>query len=77
MDIKKTNMITKLICQLPGVDAFGTKGRLSFDPEHVQDLGWAPDYWRYRFNPDHVKDISGKAQNALKQRSHTMQLRSK
>ena len=39
-DIKKTDMTTKLICQLPDVDAFGTKGRLSFNPEHVQDLGW-------------------------------------
>ena len=32
-DIKKTDMITKLICQLPDVNAFGRKGRLSFDPE--------------------------------------------
>ena len=29
-DIKKTDMITKLICQLLDVDAFGRKGRLSF-----------------------------------------------
>ena len=28
-DIKKTDMITELICQLPNVDAFGGKGRLS------------------------------------------------
>ena len=34
-DIKKTNMVTKLICQLPDVDAFGRTGRLSFDPEHA------------------------------------------
>ena len=26
-DIKKTDMITKLICQLPDVDTFGRKGR--------------------------------------------------
>ena len=41
-DIKKIDMITKLICQLPDVDAFGRKGRLSFDPECVKDLGWVP-----------------------------------
>ena len=34
-DIKKNDMITKLVCQLPDVDGFGRKGRLSFDPEHV------------------------------------------
>ena len=39
-DVKKTDMITKLICQLPDYDAFGHKGRLSFDPERVKDLGW-------------------------------------
>ena len=39
-DIKKTDMIIKLICQLPDVNAFARKGRLSFYPEHVQDLGW-------------------------------------
>ena len=76
-DIKKTDMITKLICQLPDVDAFGRIGRLSCDLEYVQDLGWTPDDWKYRFNPDHVKDISGTAQNAPKQRSHTMQMRSR
>ena len=32
-DVKKTDNITKLICQLPDYDAFGHKGRLSFDPE--------------------------------------------
>ena len=26
-------MVTKLVCQLPDVDGFGRKGRLSFDPE--------------------------------------------
>ena len=39
-DVKKTDMITKLICQLPDYDAFGHKGRLNFDPERVKDLGW-------------------------------------
>ena len=41
-DVKKIDMVTKLICQLPDYDAFGRKARLSFDPEHVQDLGWTP-----------------------------------
>ena len=35
-DVKKTDMITKLICQLPDYDAFGHKGMLSFDPERVK-----------------------------------------
>ena len=39
-DVKKTDMVTKLICQLPDYDAFGRVGRLSFNPERVQDLGW-------------------------------------
>ena len=39
-DVKKIDMVTKLICQLPDYDAFGRKGRFNFDPEHVQDLGW-------------------------------------
>ena len=39
-DIMKTDMITKLISD---VDTFGTKGRLSFDPDHVKDLGWVPN----------------------------------
>ena len=76
-DIKKTDMITKLICQLPDVDAFGRKGRPSFDPEHVKDLGWVPNDWRYNFNPDHVKDITDMARNMPKQRSHQMELRSR
>ena len=42
-DIKKTDMITKLICQLLDVDAFGRKGRLSFDPKNVKYLGWVPN----------------------------------
>ena len=69
-------MITKLICQLPNVDAFGRKGRLSFDPECFQDLGWILDDWKFRFNPDHVKGVTDTAQNTPKQRSHPMQLRS-
>ena len=68
-------MITKLICQLHDVDAFGRKGRLSLNPEHVKDLGWVPNGWKYKFNPDHVKDIVGAAQSTLKQRSHPMELR--
>ena len=32
-DVKKTGMVTKLICQLPDYDAFGRLGRLSFNPE--------------------------------------------
>ena len=65
-DIKKTDMITKLICQLPDVNAFSRKDRLSFYPEHVKDLGWVPNDWKYKFNPDHVKDIVGMAQNMLR-----------
>ena len=71
-DIKKTDMVTKLIFQLPNVDAFGRTGRLSFDPEHVKDLGWVPNDWTHKFNPDHVKDISDTARNTRKQRSHQM-----
>ena len=41
-DIKKTDMVTRLICQLPDVNAFGRTGRLSFNPECVKDLGWVP-----------------------------------
>ena len=32
-DVKKRDMVTKLICQLSDYDAFGRLGRLSFDPE--------------------------------------------
>ena len=32
-DVKKTDMVTKLICQLPDYNAFGRLGRLSFNPE--------------------------------------------
>ena len=42
-DIKKTDMVTKVICQLPDVDAFGRTGRLNFDPRCGKDLGWVPD----------------------------------
>ena len=76
-DIKKTDMVTKLICQLPGVDAFGRTGRLSFNTEHVKDLGWVPNYWTHKFNPDHVRDISDKTQNMPKQKSHQVELRSR
>ena len=58
-DIKKTDMTTKLICELPDVDSFGRKGRLSFNLECAQDLGWTPNDWKYKFNPDQVKDIVG------------------
>ena len=76
-DINKTDMVTKLICQLPDVNAFGRTGRLSFDLEHVKDLGWVPNDWTYKFSPDNIKNISGKAKNTPKQRSHQMELRSR
>ena len=75
-DIKKTDMITKLICQLPEINAFGRKGRLSFDPENVKDLDWVPNDWIHKFNQDHVKDITDMAWNMPKQRYHQMELRS-
>ena len=62
-------MVTKLNCQLPDYDAFGRKGRLSFDPECVQDLGWTPQDQNFRFNPDHNTDVPAKNT----QRSHPMQ----
>ena len=67
--VKKTDMVTKLICQLPNYDAFGRLGRLSFDPEWVQDLGWTMNDQDFKFNPDHVSDPPAK-----KHRSHPMQL---
>ena len=70
-------MVTKLIYQLPDVNAFGRKGRLSFDLECIKDLGWVPSDWSYKFNPDHVKHIVDTAQSTLKQRSHPMELRSR
>ena len=71
-DIKKTDMVTKLICQLPDVDVFGRTGRLSFDPECVKDLDWT-----YKFSPDHVRDVTETVKNTSKQRSHQMELRSR
>ena len=70
-DMKKTDMVTKLICHLPDYDAFGRVGRPSFDPERVQDLGWTTNDLDLKFNPDHISDPPTK-----KQRSHPMQLRS-
>ena len=75
-DIKKTDMVTKLICQLPDVDTFGRTGRLSFDPECVKDLGWVPNDWTYKFSPDHVKEATATVKNTPKERSHQMELRS-
>ena len=69
-DVKKTDMVIKLICQLPDYDAFGRVGRLSFDPERVQDLGWTANNQDFKLNPDHISDPPVK-----KQRSHPMQLR--
>ena len=53
-DVNKIDMVTKLICPLPDYDAFGRKGRLSFDPECVQDLGWIPQDQDFKFDPSHV-----------------------
>ena len=39
-DVKKTDMVTKLICQLPDYDTFGSVGRLSFDPKHSFPIDW-------------------------------------
>ena len=70
-NVKRIDMVTKLICQLPDYDAFGRIGRLSFDPKRVQDLGWTPNDQDSKFDPAHVSDPPVK-----KQRSHAMQLRS-
>ena len=75
-DIKKTDMVTKLICHLPDVDAFGRTGRPSFDPENMKDLGWVPNDWTYKFSPDHVRHYRD-SENTPKQRSHQMELRSR
>ena len=72
-DVKKTDMITKLICQLPDYDAFGHKGRLCFDPERVKDLGWTLNDQNNIFDPSYISDAPA---TAAKQRSHPMQLRS-
>ena len=61
-------MVTKLSCQLPDYHAFG---RLSFDTERVQDLGWNANDQDFKFNPVYISDPPVK-----KQRSHPMQLRS-
>ena len=72
-DVKKTDMITKLICQLPDYDAFGHKGRLNFDPERVKDLGWTLKDQNDMFDPSYISDVPA---TAVRQRSHPMQLRS-
>ena len=72
-DVKKTDMITKLICQLTDYDAFGHRGRLNFDPERVKDLGWTLEDQDDIFDPSYVSDIPA---TAVRQRSHPMQLRS-
>ena len=69
-------MVMKLICQLPDYDAFGRKGRLSFDPEHMQDPGWTPQDQEFKFNPDHVSDVPSKQLVKATERSHPMHLRS-
>ena len=74
ISIKKTDMVTKLICQLPDVDAFGRTGRLSFDPECMKDLGLVPNDWT---SPDHIKDTTEMMKNTPNQRSHQMELRSR
>ena len=66
-DVKKTDMITKLICQLPNYDAFGHKGRLNFDPERVKDLGWTLEDQNDIFHPSYISDAPA---TAAKQRSH-------
>ena len=53
--------------QLPDVNAFGRKGRLSFNPKNVKDLDWVPNDWTHKFNLDHVKDITGTAWDMPKQ----------
>ena len=69
-DVKKTDMVTKLICQLPDYDAFCRVGRLSFDPERVQDLGWTTNNQDFKFNSDPISDPPVKkteiSPNALK-----------
>ena len=70
-DVKKTDMITKLICQLPNYDVFGHKGRLHFDPERVKDLGWTLDNQNDIFDPSYISDAPV---TAAKQKCHPMQL---
>ena len=71
-DVKKTDMITKLICQLPDYDVFGHKGRLNFDPERVKNLGWTLEDQNDMFDPSYVSDVPA---TAVRQRSHPMQIR--
>ena len=56
---------------IPDYDAFGSVGRLSFDPERVQDFGWTANDQDFKFKPDYVSDSP-----VRKQRSQPMQLRS-
>ena len=70
--ISRRHMITKLVCQLPDHDAFGRRGRLSFDPVKVKDLGWDVKDQEHIFDPSHVVDPPEE-----KQRTHPMQLRCK
>ena len=58
------NFTTLIMLIFTAILAIGlvSKG-LSFDPEHVQDHGWTPNDWKYKFNPDHVKDVVGVAQH--------------
>ena len=72
-DVKKTDMITKLICQLTDYDTFGCKGRLNFDPERVKDLRWTLKDQDVIFYPYYITDVPA---TAVRQRSHPMQLRS-
>ena len=74
-DVKKTDMITKLICQLPDYDTFGHKGRLNFDPERVKDLGWTLKDQDVIFDPCYISDVPA-TPTAVMQRSQPMQLRS-
>ena len=73
-DIKKTDMITKLICQLPDHDAFGRRGQLSFDPARVKDLGWDVKDQEDKFDPSHVVDPpeekAEKSPNAVKTKKY-------
>ena len=76
-NVKKNDMITKLICQLLDYDAFGYKGRLNFDPERIKDLGWTHEDQDVIFDPSHTSDVPEKeTSTAVKQISHPMQLRS-
>ena len=75
-DVKKIDMVTKLFFQLLDYDAFGREGKLTFDPEYVEDLGWTPQDQDFKFNPDHVSDVTSKQPVKTTQRSHPMQLRS-